>query len=106
MLIFNCRCYYGLSFASTSLSGDAFTNFLLRCHLYYVYLISRPSVFIEIPSAICCILVIDCWGRRPTLSFCQVTNSSPDPSRSFLALPASSVACYKESRILDFRPCR
>merc|ERR1719239_2084990 len=54
-------CYYGLSFASTSLSGDAFTNFLL-------------SVFIEIPSAICCILVIDCWGRRPTLSFCQVVS--------------------------------
>ena len=35
-------------------------------------LMSFPSVFIEIPSAICCILVIDCWGRRPTLSFCQV----------------------------------
>jgi len=54
-------CYYGLSFASTSLSGDAFTNFLL-------------SVFIEIPSAICCIMVIDCWGRRPTLTFCQVVS--------------------------------
>ena len=29
-----------------------------------------------------------------------------DPSRWFLALPASSVACCKESRILGFRPCR
>ena len=37
-----------------------------------LYIMSFPSVFIEIPSAICCILVIDCWGRRPTLSFCQV----------------------------------
>ena len=72
---FNYRCYYGLSFASTSLSGDAFTNFLLRWGTTYIMcLMSCPSVFIEIPSAICCILVIDCWGRRPTLSFCQVTN--------------------------------
>ena len=109
----DCRCYYGLSFASTSLSGDAFTNFLLRCHTaiffnssssstvhaahdascsYVVNTHQRAnqedpdlsslsefascfclSVFIEIPSAICCILVIDCWGRRPTLTFCQVT---------------------------------
>ena len=42
---------------------------------FILYLISCRSVFIEIPSAICCILVIDCWGRRPTLTFCQVTNS-------------------------------
>ena len=111
MTSIDCRCYYGLSFASTSLSGDAFTNFLLRCHTaiffnssssstvhaahdasYVVNTHQRvhqedpdllslsefascfcPSVFIEIPSAICCILVIDCWGRRPTLTFCQVT---------------------------------
>ena len=113
MTSIDCRCYYGLSFASTSLSGDAFTNFLLRCHtaiffnssssstLHAEHDASRSyvlnthhrahqedpdlsslsefalcfclSVFIEIPSAICCILVIDCWGRRPTLTFCQVT---------------------------------
>ena len=113
MTSIDCRCYYGLSFASTSLSGDAFTNFLLRCHTaiffnssssstvhaahdascsYVVNTHQRAnqedpdssslsefascfclSVFIEIPSAICCILVIDCWGRRPTLTFCQVT---------------------------------
>jgi len=52
-------CYYGLSFASTSLSGDAFTNFIL-------------SAFTEIPGAIFCILVMDCWGRRPILLFCQI----------------------------------
>lgn len=52
-------CYYGLSFASTSLSGDAFSNYLL-------------SVFIEIPGCIFCILVMDCWGRRPILTFCQI----------------------------------
>jgi len=51
-------CYYGLSFASTSLSGDAFSNFFL-------------SVLIEIPGYIFCILVMDSWGRRPILSFCQ-----------------------------------
>ena len=100
MTSIDCRCYYGLSFASTSLSGDAFTNFLLRCHTAIFNSSSSStvhaahdasyvdpdllslsefascfclSVFIEIPSAICCILVIDCWGRRPTLTFCQVT---------------------------------
>ena len=52
-------CYYGLSFASTSLSGDAFSNFFL-------------SVLVEIPGYIFCIIVMDCWGRRPILSFCQV----------------------------------
>ena len=52
-------CYYGLSFASTSLAGDKYTNFML-------------SVSIEIPGYIFCILVMDCWGRRPILSFCQI----------------------------------
>ena len=47
------------SFASTSLSGDAFSNFFL-------------SVLVEIPGYIFCIIVMDCWGRRPILSFCQV----------------------------------
>jgi len=51
-------CYYGLSFASTSLSGNAFSNYFL-------------SVMIEIPGYIFCILVMDSWGRRPILSFCQ-----------------------------------
>ena len=30
------------------------------------------SVFIEIPGCIFCILVMDCWGRRPILTFCQI----------------------------------
>ncbi len=51
-------CYYGLSFASTSLAGDAYSNFCL-------------SVFVEIPGYLFCIFVMDCWGRRPILSFCQ-----------------------------------
>eukprot|EP00090_Calanus_glacialis_P003552 TRINITY_DN1261_c0_g1_i5.p1 TRINITY_DN1261_c0_g1~~TRINITY_DN1261_c0_g1_i5.p1 ORF type:complete len:603 (-),score=150.76 TRINITY_DN1261_c0_g1_i5:95-1903(-) len=51
-------CYYGLSFASTSLAGDKFSNYFL-------------SVLIEIPGYIFCILVMDSWGRRPILSFCQ-----------------------------------
>ena len=52
-------CYYGLGFASTSLSGNPYSNFFL-------------SVLIEIPGYVFCILVMDCWGRRPILSFCQV----------------------------------
>ena len=32
---------------------------------------------IEIPGYIFCILVMDCWGRRPILSFCQVINGGP-----------------------------
>eukprot|EP00095_Tigriopus_kingsejongensis_P000969 maker-scaffold83_size396513-snap-gene-2.32 protein:Tk00969 transcript:maker-scaffold83_size396513-snap-gene-2.32-mRNA-1 annotation:"PREDICTED: uncharacterized protein LOC103466540" len=51
-------CYYGLSFASTSLAGNAHSNYLL-------------NVLIEIPGYIFCIIVMDCWGRRPILSFCQ-----------------------------------
>ncbi len=51
-------CYYGLSFSSTSLAGDAYSNFCL-------------SVFVEIPGYLFCIFVMDCWGRRPILSFCQ-----------------------------------
>ena len=52
-------CFYGLGFASTSLSGSPHTNFLL-------------SAIVEIPSCVFCFLVMDCWGRRPILSFCQV----------------------------------
>ena len=51
-------CYFGLIFASTGFSGDAFTNFSL-------------GAFIEIPGDIFCLLAMDCWGRRPILCFCQ-----------------------------------
>ena len=30
------------------------------------------SVLVEIPGYLFCIFVMDCWGRRPILSFCQV----------------------------------
>ena len=32
------------------------------------------SVLIEIPGYIFCILVMDSWGRRPILSFCQAVS--------------------------------
>jgi len=55
-------CYYGLSFASTSLSsGGPYMNFML-------------SVLIEIPGYIFAILVIDCWGRKPVLSVSQIAS--------------------------------
>eukprot|EP00090_Calanus_glacialis_P039501 TRINITY_DN68771_c0_g1_i1.p1 TRINITY_DN68771_c0_g1~~TRINITY_DN68771_c0_g1_i1.p1 ORF type:complete len:611 (-),score=103.55 TRINITY_DN68771_c0_g1_i1:27-1859(-) len=88
-------CYYGLSFASTSLSGDAFSNYLL-------------SVFIEIPGCIFCILVMDCWGRRPILSFCQIFSGvacifcgllqgTEDPSLQFLQVTLSLVGKFGAS---------
>jgi len=88
-------CYYGLSFASTSLSGDAFSNYLL-------------SVFIEIPGAIFCILVMDCWGRRPILSFCQIFSGvacifcgllqgTEDPSLQILQVVLSLVGKFGAS---------
>ena len=36
------------------------------------------SVMIEIPGYLFCIFVMDCWGRRPILSFCQVINGDAD----------------------------
>jgi OCT family organic cation transporter-like MFS transporter 4/5 len=51
--------YYGLSFGSTSLSGDPYANFCL-------------NVFIEIPGYLFAMLVMDCWGRKPILVFSQV----------------------------------
>jgi len=64
-------CFYGLSFASTSLSRDVFTNFQL-------------SVAIEIPAYIFCLLVIDCWGRKPVLSLCQLISGIACISCAFL----------------------
>jgi len=88
-------CYYGLSFASTSLSGDAFSNFML-------------SVFIEIPGCIFCILVMDCWGRRPILTFCQIFSGvacifcgllqgTDDPSLQFLQVSLSLIGKFGAS---------
>jgi len=88
-------CYYGLSFASTSLSGDAFSNYLL-------------SVFIEIPGCIFCILVMDCWGRRPILTFCQIFSGvacifcgllqgTEDPALQFLQVSLSLVGKFGAS---------
>ena len=51
--------YYGLSFGSTSLSGDPYSNFCL-------------NVFVEIPGYVFAMSVMDCWGRKPILAFCQV----------------------------------
>ena len=59
-------CYYGLTFASTSLSGDPYSNFAL-------------GVFVEIPGYLFCIFVMDCWGRRPILSFCQALSGTWHP---------------------------
>jgi len=54
-------CYYGLTNASTSLSGDAYSNFMLSC-------------LIEIPGYLFCMFFMDIWGRRPILSFCQIVS--------------------------------
>ena len=51
--------YYGLSFGSTSLSGDPYLNFCL-------------SIFVEIPANLFAMAVMDCWGRKPIVAFCQI----------------------------------
>ena len=52
-------CYYGLSYGATNLLGDVHRNYLL-------------VAFFEIPGYLFAMLTMDCWGRRPILSFCQV----------------------------------
>ena len=42
------------------------------------------SVAIEIPAYIFCLLVIDCWGRRPVLSLCQLISGIACISCAFL----------------------
>ena len=54
-------CYYGLTFTSVDLLADPYMNFSLSC-------------FIEIPGYLFCIFVMECWGRRPILSFCQLVS--------------------------------
>lgn len=71
--------YYGLSFTSTSMAGDPFTNFCLTI------LVEIPGINIRIFNKIemlkylllflgylFAVFVMDCWGRRPILAFCQV----------------------------------
>ena len=62
----------GLSYASTSLSGNPYSNLLLVS-------------FIEIPGYIFAILVIDCWGRRPVLSLCQLIGGTASIFAGLLA---------------------
>ena len=50
---------YGLGFNSVNLGSDIYITFVL-------------TAFIEIPSYIFCVLVIDRLGRKPVLIFCQV----------------------------------
>ena len=51
--------YYALSLNSVNLAGNTYINFAL-------------SAFVEIPSYIFCVLVMDGWGRKPILVFCQI----------------------------------
>ena len=67
-------CYYGLSFAATDLLGDPYTNALL-------------SYAIEIPGYVFCIIVMDRWGRRPILSFCQILSGISCIGKFFFPFP-------------------
>ena len=51
------------------------------------------SVLIEIPGYIFCILVMDSWGRRPILSFCQVQGSKALPFTKIPLKMISGIAC-------------
>ena len=50
---------YGLGFNSVNLGSDIYITFVL-------------TAFIEIPSYIFLVLVVDGMGRKPVLIFCQV----------------------------------
>ena len=50
---------YGLGFNSVNLGSDIYVAFVL-------------TAFIEIPSYIFLVLVVDSLGRKPVLIFCQV----------------------------------
>ena len=71
-IICNIFLFSGLSYASTSLSGNPYSNLLLVS-------------FIEIPGYIFAILVIDCWGRRPVLSLCQLIGGTASIFAGLLA---------------------
>ena len=71
-IICNILLPSGLSYASTSLSGNPYSNLLLVS-------------FIEIPGYIFAILVIDCWGRRPVLSLCQLIGGTASIFAGLLA---------------------
>ena len=49
----------GISYASTTLSGNPHANLVLVC-------------FIEIPGYVFALIMVECWGRRPVLSLCQL----------------------------------
>ena len=35
-------------------------------------MLSISSVMVDIPGYVFCMVVMECWGRRPILSLCQV----------------------------------
>lgn len=52
-------CYYALTMTASSLSANVFLNFTLL-------------ILVEIPAHFFCIVLMDTWGRKPVLSFCQI----------------------------------
>ncbi len=56
-------CYYGLTMTASSLSDDVFLNFILL-------------IVVEIPAHFFCIMVMDKWGRKLILGFCQVMSGA------------------------------
>ena len=72
----------------------------------YFFILVVVSVFIEIPGCIFCILVMDCWGRRPILTFCQIFSGVAciacgllqgveDPSLQLLQVDSYCLIVYK-----------
>merc|ERR1719228_1171379 len=52
-------CYYGLTSAAATLTSDLYTNYSL-------------AIAVEIPAHFFLLLVMDRWGRKPTLGLSQV----------------------------------
>ena len=66
---------YGLGFNSVNLGGDIYVSFVL-------------TAFIEIPSYIFLVLVVDRMGRKPVLIFCQVGQT---PTGKLILVPRGCV---------------
>ena len=63
--------YYALGFFSVKLAGDIYTNFIL-------------TALIEIPSYIFCVLVMDGFGRKTILAFCQILAGTTCVAAAFI----------------------
>lgn len=64
-------CYYGLTMTASTLSTNIFLNYTL-------------VILVEIPAHFFCIYVMNVWGRKPILCFCQILSGVACIAAGFL----------------------